>query len=1111
MKKNLTIRNQRFYAIKKALLVMKLSFLLILATALQVSAKVSGQSAITLKMNKVEIAKVLNSIEKQGTYRFLYNSRLKSMQQLVSIDFNNANIDVALDKIFEGTDLTYKMLENNLIVVSSNAQTLQDIRITGKIAGENGEALSGVSVTVKGTSRGTTTDNNGDFTLTVPENAILVISNIGYQQQEISVNNQPIINVKLVQSSKSLDQVVVIGYGSQRKRDITGATASVNGSEMIKQPVLTATQAIQGKVAGVQVISSGAPGTSPQIRIRGTGTALAGTTALYVVDGVLTDDISNINTADIVDMSILKDASSAAIYGSRGANGVLIITTKKGSVGKMKINYNNNIGVRAAANLVKMANAAEYANYYQAATGQIAPASNYSTDWYNTILRNALEQSHNISLSGGSDKAIYFFSAGYLTDEGIVVDNSFKRFTLRSNDEFRISKEIKFGVQSSYTNSNNQNGFGNLDIDPNGNIGSVYNDAYRAAPIIPSIVNGKYGNTSAYQNVGNPLLDIKDNNVKVGDNHLQGTGYMEIKPIEWLSFRSSLGGDWDNKSARAYYYQFNPDESTFIIAGGNQYNTRSSLNLKNTTAFRWVWDNILTLSKRFDKHDFNLMIGATAEKYKLNWISASRKDVPADPNLWYIGNGDANSSQNDGSGDAWARNSYLARLNYSFNDKYLLTATVRRDGSSRLPSQNRWNNYPSVGAAWIISKEGFMDNQHIFDYLKLRGSWGKVGNDQIPTDAFTTTVVQNLAYAFGGSGSAATNGSQINQIKDPNITWETTEEYDGAIEFSALNSRLTGEVDYYNKKVQNALINVKIPSTVGDADGQVLTNAASIQNQGWEVLLNWKDKINNNFSYHIGGNVTFNKNTVIGLNGGQPLPDAGIGASQGFVTLTDNGHPVGSFYVLQMIGIFQSDAEVSNYTNKNGIVIQPSAHAGDFKYLDKNGDGKIDDNDRVFAGSYQPVAYYGVNGGINFKNWDFSIDIYGNTGNKVYNGKRAIRVAGTDNIESDLVYNRWTPSNHSQTQPGANTGNQLASTYFVESGSFVRLNNVTIGYTFSSAKLQKVRIASLRIFATGQNIITLKKYSGFTPELPGGPTDSGIELNAYPTTRTVAGGIYVGF
>jgi TonB-linked SusC/RagA family outer membrane protein len=996
-----------------------------------------------------------------------------------------------------------------LLFVEAFGQKTVEGTITSK---DDNQPLPGVNVVVQGTSLGTATDIEGKYSLSLAEGQnTLVYSFIGYRTQTIDVGDQTVIDVQLESDVQNLEEVVVVGYGIQKKSDITGATANIKGTELFRQPVLTATQAIQGKVAGVQIISSGQPGSSPQIRVRGVSTALGGTTSLYVVDGVLTDDISNINTADIVDINILKDASAAAIYGSRGANGVIIITTKKGKSGDLQISYNNNIGIRQAANLVEMANSTEYSNYVQAATGKAPPASEYNTDWYKTILRTAFQQNHNISISGGTDKATHLLNIGYLGDQGIVVGNAFKRLTVRLNEEFNISKAVQVGLQSSYGNSSNQNGFGNIDIDAFGNIGSVYNDAYRAAPIIPDIVDGRYGNTSAYQNVGNPLLDVRNNSIRVKEDRLQGSTYLQIKPTDWITLRSSVGVDLRNSVNRGYYFPFNPDQNTFVISGGNQYNILSALNVKNNNTFRWVWDNTATLTRKFGDHDFTFLVGTTAEKLHNQWFSSYRKDVPPDPNLWYVGVGDANTSQNDGSGDQWTRNSYLARINYAYKEKYLFTGTVRRDGSSRLPTQNRWQWYPSFGVGWVMSRESFLQNQNLFDLLKLRASYGKVGNDQIPTNAYTQTVALNKAYSFNGSVNTAFNGAQINQIIDPNITWEITEEYDLALEFGLLGSKLNGEINYYNKKVNNALIQVPIPRTVGDIDGTIITNAASIQNQGVEVNLNWKDEVNDNFSYSIGVNATFNRNNVLALNGGQAILGGGIGAAQGYTTYTNNGHPVGSFYVLKTVGVFNTDAEAAGYVDANGAAIQPTAKAGDFKYQDTNGDGKIDDNDRVFAGSYQPVAYMGANFSANYKSWDFSLALYGNFGNKVYNGKKAVRISGTDNVEKKVVYSRWTAANHNQDEPGANVGNLLASDYFVESGSFVRINNLTVGYTFPKAFLSKFKVSSLRIFATSQNLFTYKKYSGFTAELPGDPTNSGIELSAYPTTRTIAAGLNIGF
>ncbi|AUD04606.1 SusC/RagA family TonB-linked outer membrane protein [Spirosoma pollinicola] len=974
------------------------------------------------------------------------------------------------------------------------------IRITGKVTdGPSSVGLPGITVQVKGTSTGTVTDATGAYSLQADDNATLVFSSIGYTSVEIAVGGRTVINVPLAEDTKSLAEVVVVGYGTQRKSDVTGATVTIKGDELVKQPVLTATQALQGKAAGVQIISSGQPGSSPVVRIRGTGTALAGTAALFVVDGVLTDDISNINTADIVNVDVLKDASATAIYGSRGANGVIIITTKRGTVGKMTVNYTGNAGFRLPANLVKMANAAEYANYVSAASGNIVSPGTNSTDWYSQILRNGFQQNHGLSINGGTDKSTYFLSAGYYTDQGIVIDNVYKRFSIRANNDFTFNKYVKVGMSASYANGDNQIA----------NLNTAYNDAYRAAPLIQSIEGSKYGNTSVYQNVGNPILDIKNNNNKATDNRLLGSAYLEIKPVEWLTFRSNMGGDWVNQNSRVYNYQFNNDTTTFINAGGNQRNPNSNLSVGNTRTFHWTWDNLLTFNRKFDKHSLTILAGTTAEQYTLTSFTAFRKDVPAAQNLWYIGTGNANTSTNDGTGDKYTRNSYIGRLNYNYNDKYLFTATIRADASSRFPSQNRWGYFPSVGAGWLISNESFMQNQHIFDLLKVRASWGRVGNDRIPSDSYTVTVQPNLAYPFGGG--VATPGSAITQIKDPNLKWETTEEADLGVEFTALNGRLSGEINYYDKKARDLLINVKVPSVTGDADGVVLTNAASIRNQGLEFTLNWRGKITNDLSYRIGGNATLNKNSVIGLNGGQPILDGGVGANQQYTTRTDNGQPVGSFYVLQVLGVFQNDADVSGYKNSAGQIIQPSANPGDFKYQDTNGDGKIDDNDREFAGSYQPKAYFGISLGLTYKGLDLSIDAYGNVGNQVYNGKRGFRQNVLDNVERSMAYGRWTSGSGIQTEPAANSGNLQASTYFVESGNFARINNATLGYKIPQVILDKVKVSSVRVFVTAQNILTIKKYSGFTAELPGNPTSQGIELNAYPTTQTYAVGLNVGF
>ncbi len=977
----------------------------------------------------------------------------------------------------------------------------QSREINGSVTdSKNNEPIIGASILLKNTNKGTITDIDGKFSINADQNSVLIISYIGYTTQELTVMNQNTFNITLNSEDVLLEQVVIVGYGSQRKVDVTGATVSVKGEDLARQPVMTPTQALQGKVAGVQITSSGRPGSSPNVRVRGTGTALAGTSALFVVDGVLTDDISNINTAEIVTMDVLKDASSTAIYGARGANGVIIITTKKGGTGVTKINYNNFVGIRNATNLIKMANAQEYANYASTATGTLVQPGQYDTDWYGKILRNAWTQNHNLSISGGSERTTHFLGFGYLEDEGIVLNNKFKRFNVRANTDYKINSKVNLGINASFANSNNK------DV----NLGAAYNNAYRAAPIIASVVEGRYGNTSVYQNVGNAVLDLNNNDNKLIQNRIQASGYIEYKPFKGLTLRSALGSDLINLNERRYNFKFLNDEVTFLNSGGNQRNERSSLNVKNENSFRWVWDNIATYNTSFGKNTLTIMAGTTAEAFNLSWASANRQDVPANKDLWYITTGNANTSTNDGGGDKWTRNSYISRTNYNYDNKYILTATIRADGSSRIAPDNRWGFFPSVGIGWVITNEPFMKDFSIFETLKLRTSWGRVGNDRVPSDAFTVTVTPNLAYPFGGG--VATPGSAITQIKDPNLKWETTEEIDFGLEFSLLKGKLYGEAGFYDKKSKDLLINVKVPAVVGDADGVVLTNAASIRNTGFEFAANWRDRLNDKISYKIGGNITINKNDVIGLNGGQPILDGGIGAGQIYTTRTDNGHPVGSFYVYQVKGVFQNSADIDGYVSSSGKVIQPSASPGDFKYQDTNDDGRIDDQDRVFVGSYQPKAYFGLNGEFTYKAFDLSFDIYGNIGNVVYNGKKALRLSGFDNVERSLAYGRWTPGSGIQDEPSANGGFLPASTYYVESGSFIRLNNVTLSYNLPSSIISKVKINNARVFVTAQNIFTFKKFSGFTPELQDDtPTRSGIETNAYPTTKTIAGGIKVSF
>ncbi|SFT13601.1 TonB-linked outer membrane protein, SusC/RagA family [Mucilaginibacter polytrichastri] len=983
----------------------------------------------------------------------------------------------------------------------------QNTAIKGKVTdATNGDALIGVSVSIKGTTSGTQTDVNGAFSLSAPATATLVFSYIGYASQEAPAGNgQAPLEIKLGAQARELQQVVVIGYGVQRKRDVTGAVGSVSGAAITRQVVQTPTQALQGQVAGVQVISSGQPNSTPQLRIRGTGSLLGGVNPLYVVDGVLTNDIRNINNNDIVSVDVLKDAS-AAIYGVRGANGVVIITTKKGKKGPPMVSYDANLGFQEAAKTIQMANRQQYVAYQtdvnagSLSADQSPLTYSGSTNWYSAVLRKSFEMNHNISVSGGGDNNTYFISASYLDDDGIVKTNGYKRFTLRANNEVQLSKKLKFSEQLSLSRSAER------PVDAS----SIFSNVYRAAPlIIPQDAGGLYGNTSAWGNVGNPLLQLDKINNFTSSNRVQGNVALDYDIIPGLRAHSAFNVDgfWNNQ--RNYLTQFGANNSTFTTGGGNQYQNNSSLFIQQDNSYNFNWDNTLTYDKRFDKHHVTALVGYTSEKFRSSYINGTRLNVPNNPDQWYLDLGDPSLATSlNNNGDKYTRQSLLARVNYDFAGKYLLTGSFRRDGSSKFAE--KWGNFYTIGGGWVISEEDFMKEQKIFNYLKLRASYGQLGNDNIPSSLYIVTATSNLPYYYNGQ---LTEGTAIQQIKDPNLKWEVTNQLDIGFEYAFFNNRLTGEADYYKKKVNDALINVSIPAILGSNLTYYTTNAASFQNQGFEFALKWADKIGTKFSYTASANININKNKLLGLNGGQYLPGGGINGQ--YVTRTDNGQAIASYYVLNAIGVFQNQAEV-NAAPANSL--GEANHVGGLRYADTNGDGKIDGNDRIYAGSYQPKYYGGFSLGVKYTAFDLSTDFYYNWGNKIYNGNKNAKSDLRDNIDADYATSRFTTANPSSSIPNVITSNTPPSTYFIESGAFLRLNNVTLGYSLPAEMLKKIAISKLRVFVTAQNLLTITGYSGISPELlpanaatTAGILASGIDQAIYPVVRTFSFGVNVQF
>ncbi|HTR28324.1 MAG TPA: TonB-dependent receptor [Puia sp.] len=1003
--------------------------------------------------------------------------------------------------------LTVLLLYVGIFYTTAQAQTVDstNIQVSGMVTGETGQPLSGVSISVNGTNRGAATDSSGHFLILAPRNGSLLISYVGYVTQTIRINNLQEHNIQLKPAGSQLNQVVVVGYGTQRKIDVTGSVDHIKGEELTKQPVLTATQALQGKAAGVQIVSSGQPGSMPQVIIRGAGSILGGVNPLYIVDGIWTDDITNINSADIVSVDVLKDASSSSIYGVRGANGVILITTRQGS-GKMKVSYNANIGIQQAAYVVPMANGSQYLNYIQATTGLPAASTPYNTNWYNQVLRNAFYDNHNLSVSGSSSQDKYALSVGYLQNNGIIIHNSYTRYTMRFNNEFTPASFIRIGSTASFANQTAQNV----------PTGTITEDAYRASPLVPAMLNGKFGNTSQYQNVGNPILDAQNTNDLSHKNTLQGNAFVEVKPFSSLALKTEFNDELVFNDDRAYTYQHPNDTSFFTTNGGTQGASRSLLTVNSGKNYHWVWTNTIHFNHSFGDHKIGILAGTEAQKVYQTSINGLVYDVPAVQSEWYLQDGNASTAQNGSGVLEYATNSYLGRLTYSYDDRLLLTANFRADGSSVFAPGHQWGYFPGISAGWVITRENFMNRQNIFQYLKLRASWGELGNSAITPDAPVETTIGSIPYFFnsGTSASGATVGAITPQIKDAGIKWEITKEADFGFEYSVLKDHLSGEFDIYDKRVNNALINVRVLGTFASqanpysptTPGDVLFNAGVIDNKGVEFSARWHDNIGSDVSYYIGGNISANRNRVVSLNGGLPIFDGNINGY--FTTETKAGYPIGSFFMRKVIGVFQDQNQIDNYKDKNGNVLQPGANPGDFIYQYKS-DGTLD---TAFLGAYSPKIYAGLSAGLTYKAFDLSFDLYGNFGNQVYNGKLQARVVYTDNIERSVATSFWSPTNHSNAHPSANGGNLPASSYFLASGEFVRINNITLGYNMPARLLKGQKVVnSIRVFLNAQNPVTLKKYGGFSSELPGSsPTNAGIELNTYPTTRTFAAGLNVG-
>ncbi|UZR99188.1 SusC/RagA family TonB-linked outer membrane protein [Chondrinema litorale] len=1025
-----------------------------------------------------------------------------------------------------------------LIGTATYGQTPQTI--TGVVSSNSDQMpLPGATVLIKGTNTGSTTNFEGEFSIQASESDVLVVSYIGYIPKEIQVGSQTNFEIALDEDIEQLEEIVVVGYGEQKKKLVTGAAVQVKGDDIANRATTGVLDGLQGQTAGVTITNtSGQPGESMKINIRGVGT-IGDSGPLYIVDGVQTGDISYLNSADIQSIDVLKDAASAAIYGSQAANGVVLITTKTGSEGKTNISFDAYYGIMEPARQISMLNATEYAVIMNEAAINSGKAPYFTqdeigalgegTDWINEMIYDSpVTQNYVLGMNGGSAKSTYSMSLSYTGEEGIVGGpdlSEYNRTSFRINSDHKLYKDIiKVGQHLTFSY-----------IDRNGiSVGNQYNNSFRGAfntsPLLPMYddegnflnnVSGVLYNDGQtwdpwFTGESNPYASMVYNNQ--GENKTQkllGNVYLEVNPIKNLKFTTRFGIDYSTNKTRSYSPEYELSIYAFRL-----YDQASQYMSDNMS---WTWDNFaqydITLG---DKHNFSAMAGMTSYEYKGSYLSVTNADlITSDLDHAYIGNTtnqDFTRISFDGAPiDEEMRLSYFGRINYNFDEKYLLNATFRADGSSKFAKNNRWGYFPSLSAGWVISNEEMFDGMPDWiSYLKLRASWGQVGSQKIEAWQYLAPISVDANYYFGSedfnaSGNAI--GSYLSRLANEDIKWETSEQTDIGLDARFLDGKLNATIDWYRKSTKDWLLVAPSYATTGTEPPYF--NGGNVINQGVELGLIWQED-KGDFSYNVAVNVTKNSNEVTDVpTEGEIVPglqnmlydNAGV-----FYHKARSGYPIGYFWGWETAGIFQNEDEVNTYTNGEGTVIQPNAKPGDLRYVDQNGDGVINDSDKVNVGDPNPDYTFSVNFGFNYKNFDFSVQTYGVAGNQIVQSYRN-HANGYSNYTKEIL-NRWHGEGTSNTIPRVTETNvnYQFSDIFVKDGDFFRINNITLGYDFSNL-IQKEFISRLRLYASVKNAFTFTKYDGMDPEVGYGLENgsSGVDLGFYPRARTYLMGVNVNF
>lgn len=1166
----------------KAFLCMKISFLLILVACLQVSAKSYSQNdvSLTLHLNNVKLKKVFNIISREAKCRFLYSEDIVPVNKRVNVETRNTPVSHILDELLTSTNLHFKILDNGVIVIAKNGNIIQrQHTVTGLVKDGQGNPLPGVTIQVKGTNVGTVTDAQGRFQLEVPDDGVLVISSVGYKTQEISAAGKSTINVSLEASSKALNELVVTGYTTQARKDITGSVTVVDVDNMTKQPTGQITKQLQGQASGVTVIGSGQPGEEPQVTIRGVNT-FGNNTPLYVVDGVPTQNISDLNPNDVASMQVLKDAGAASIYGSRASNGVIIITTKRGK-GKMTVSYDGYYGTQrplsgnvwdilsplemAKLKFLASANsgtpvtagspdplygggpepvlpdyiyptgasegdpAVDPSKYYVnphytspddlATFYRINKANKAGTDWYHAVNKPAPIQSHNLSVSGGNDKGQYFFSLNYFNQQGTVIYTHLKRYSVRSNTQFNITDNIRIGENLEYSVTDNPT----ITVGE----GSTLGYAWREQPIIPihDIMGNFAGNYGGQLGNGhNPVADAyRTRNNEGGDNRLFGNIYADIDFLKNFTIHTSFGGE--NYSGYYHSFAYPSYENVENTTTNNYY--QSSYH-----GYNWTWTNTLSYHKVFnDVHNVKLLVGTEAYESQGGDMNGRTYDYFSfDPNYTNLSTG-AGTKTNASSRYSEGLWSQFARLDYGYKDKYLLSATIRRDGSSKfLTYQYGW--FPAVSAAWRISQEDFMQGVSWISDLKLRAGYGIMGNQLNVSagNAFDTYNGDKDAsyYDIAGTNNSIQQGFRVGQIGNPDAKWEKDINSNIGIDATLFDGKISVTADYYKKDIKDLLYNPTLPGTAGQGTVPYV-NIAGMTNHGVDLSINGHFNIGTDLKLNAGLSFTTYKNEITRVTGSTDYFEANDKRRFGINFIRNQvGHSVSSYYAYKIVGFWDSNDEInaanaltrSKTKGDTSSVYQTDIGLGRFRYADINGDSIITDADRTFLGNPNPDFSYGINLGLTYKNFDFSIFLYGVSGNQIWNDVLwwlDFNQSFAGGKSSTALYDSWTPTHKNartaiQEIKGSFSTSGVPNSYYVESGSYLRAKNMMLGYTLPSSLINRIGIQQLRIYVQAGNLFTITNYSGVDPEVVGnGVTDNGVDTGAYPSTRQFIVGVNLKF